>query len=187
MTCADRLALAKSRPLVVEGAVRTALRDCVAWRIGGGSAPSADAFVAAAVAAARLSLDAAGCDATERSRALTAVHQVTARFTRSALCRRLMNVPPSKLVRLPRTADSPDVIVRDTNRRLHATAITARADALEAGRVATRVAAATPLPLADRLVPLTVHVFSLATGHRRTFERDVLGERANRLIDARVA
>jgi hypothetical protein len=58
---------------------------------------------------------------------------------------------------------------------------------LQAAALATRAAAATPLPLADRLTPLTVHVFSLATGHHRTFERDVLDTSGHRVAAARVA
>lgn len=183
----DRLQQVKSRPLIVEDAVRTALRDSIAWRIGGGGAPNADAFVSAAVASARLTLDAADCNTAERSNVLAAAHHVSTRFTRTALYRRLMKVPAAKFLRLPRALHGADVIVRGRDGRLHAIALTAGVDALEAGQVATRVAAATPLGVADRLTPLTVHVFSLATADRRSFEREVDNKPSRRLIVARVA
>jgi hypothetical protein len=186
MLTMDRLQRAKFRPLFVEDAVRTALRDAVAWRIGGGSAPHADAFAAAATAAARLALDAVDGDSAERSSTLAAVQRAARRFTASPLCRRRKHVPASRFVRLPRTALGADVIVRDRQQHLHAVALTIRGDALETGHIATRVASATPLPAGDRLSPLTVHVFSLATGRRRTFQRDAANARRP-MSDARVA
>jgi hypothetical protein len=187
MISMDRLQRAKFRPLFVEDAVRTALRDAIAWRIGAGSAPSSDAFVAAAVASARLALDAADCDSAERSRTLAAVQRAAKRFTASALCRRLMSVPPYRFLRLAREAHAADVIVRDAARHLHAVALTVRGDAFEAGRFATRVAQSTPLAAADRLAPLTIHVFSLADGTRHMFERDVPHARPPVPSNARVA
>jgi hypothetical protein len=186
MTGVDRLQAAKARPAFIEDAVRTALRDAIAWRIGGGSAPGADALVAAAVASARLDLDASESDSLERSRALAAVQKVAKRFGTSALCRRLMKVPASQFLRLPQTKHGPDVIVRDRRRRLHAIVLTVRRDAFEAGQIAGRVALATPLSVCDRLTPLTVHVFSLATAQRQTFERDVFDGLPTR-VDTRVA
>lgn len=179
----DPLALAKARPLLIEDAVRTALRDAIAWRIGGGSAPSVDAFAAAAVVAARQSLDASGSDAAERSRSLTAVQAVAQRFAASSLGRRLMSVPASQFVRLAWNRHGPDAIVRDRRRRLHAVALRLEADALDAGRTATAVVVATPLPVADRLSPVMVHVFALATQRRYTFEREARARR----FDSKVA
>jgi len=186
MTFVDRLEHAKARPTFIEDAVRTALRDAIAWRIGGGSAPSADALVAAAVAAARLGLDAIESDSSERSRTLTAVQNAAKRLGTSALCRRLMKVPASQFLRLPRTAHGPDVIVRDRRRRLHAIVLTVRRDAFAAGNIATRAARATPLSVGDRLTPLSVHVFSLATANRYVFEHEVFDRLKNR-VDAHVA
>ncbi len=187
MTSMDRLQRVKFRPLLVENAVRTALRDAIAWRIGGGAAPSADAFAAAAAASARLALDAAYCDSSERSRTLTAVQRAARRFTGSALCRRLMILPASRFLRLADETHAADVALRDARRRLHAVTLTVRDGTLEAGRFATRVAQSTPLAAADRLTPLTVHVFSLSTGIRLSFERDVSAFGAPRTDDARVA
>lgn len=173
----DRLQRAKFRHLFVEDAVRTALRDAIAWRIGGGAAPRPEAFAAAAAAAARLALDAADADMEERSRTLAAVARAARRFCASALGRRLMTLPAARFVRLPRRPQGPDAIVRDRRRRLHAIVLTLRGDALDAGDVATRAAAATTLSNADRITALTVHVFSLATAARHTFERDVVQPR----------
>jgi hypothetical protein len=173
----DRLQHAKFRPKFVESAVRSALRDAVAWRIGGGAAPSADAFGAAAVAAARLALDTADGDLAERARALAAVGRAARRFTASALWRRLTELPAARFLRVPHCARGPEVVVRDRRRRLHAITLSVRADTLAASNVATCVAAATPLGAADRLAPVSVHVFSLVTGRRYTFQRDV-GHRA---------
>jgi hypothetical protein len=183
----DPLEQAKSRPLFVEEAVRTALRDAVAWRIGGGQAPSAHAFTGAAIASARIALDAIDASPAERSRTLTAVQRVAERFTRSALYRRVMLVPSARFVRLLRGTHDADVIVRDRRRRLHAIVLTVARDAFDAGRIATRIASATSLGVGDRLNPLTVHVFSLGTGHRLTFERDVLARPPVRSGAARVA
>jgi hypothetical protein len=183
----DRLQRAKSRPIFVQDAVRTALRDFVAWRCGGGKSPGPEAFIAAALAAARLALDEIDCDAAERSRTLASVERAAGRFTRTALGRRLLNVPAARFLRLPRTANGPDAVVRDRQRHVHAIVLTTGHDALEAGQIASRVAAATPLAIADRLKPLTVHVFSLTTAHRRTFERDVCTGRTDRAVAARVA
>jgi hypothetical protein len=168
---ADRLQQAKARPLLIEGAVRTALRDAIAWRAGGGTAPGTGAFIAAAVASAPFAFDAAGNDTSERSRTLAAVQRAAKHFTRSALWRRLMTLPPSQFLRLPRETDGPDVIVRDRFRRVHAIVLSVRRDAFEFGGIATRIAVSTPLSVADHLTPLTVHVFSLTTGRRHTFER----------------
>jgi hypothetical protein len=186
MTLTGRLEHAKARPFFVEDAVRTALRDAIAWRIGGGGAPRAEAFVAAAIAAARLGLDALDCDSVECSRTLAAVQRAARRFAISALGRRLMTVPAAQFLRLPRVAHGPDAIVRDRRRRLHAISLTARCGAFDAGQIASRSARATPLSVVDRLTPLTVHVFSLATAQRHTFVREVSSEHANR-SDARVA
>lgn len=175
MNGSDRLELTKSRPAVVEDAVRTALRDAIAWRSGGGDAPSPAAFAAAAVAAARLSLDAADGDSAERSRTLAAARDAAYAFAAGRLCRRLMTVPASRFVRLPRTPLSPDAVLRDRRRRLHAVALRARCDAFTAGRIAADVARSTPLAAGDRLTPLNVHVVSLATQQRHTFQRDVPG------------
>jgi hypothetical protein len=183
----DRLQQAKSRPLLVEDAVRTALRDAIAWRIGGGRPPSADAFVGAAVASARLAIDVLEGDSAERSRTLAAVQRGAHGFTHSALFRRLMKLPAAQFLRLARGPHDADVIIRDRRRRLHAITLTVTHDALEAGRIASRVAAATPLSVVDRLTPLTVHVFSLATAQRHAFERDVCERPANQPGIARVA
>jgi len=183
----DPLEQAKSRPLFVEEAVRTALRDAVAWRIGGGQAPSAQAFTGAAVASARIALDAIDGSPDERSRTLAAVQRVAERFTRSALYRRVMHVPAARFVRLRCGAHDADVIVRDRRRRLHAIGLTVVRDAFDAGRIATRIALATSLNAGDRLNPLTIHVFSLGSGHRFTFERDVLERPPDRSARARVA
>jgi hypothetical protein len=110
----DPLQQAKSRPQFVEEAVRTALRDVVAWRIGGGRPPSQAAFIAAAVAAARLILDALEGDSGERSRTLAAVLRVARRFTMSALYRRLMQLRAEQFVRFTRDAHGADVIVLAT-------------------------------------------------------------------------
>jgi hypothetical protein len=177
----DRLQRTKFRPSLVEYAVRTALRDAVAWRIGGGSTPHPDAFVAAAVAAARLRLDALDCDSGERSGALSAVHLAARRFSRSALCRRLMRLPTARFFCLRQAGRGADVIVRDRRRRLHAIALTVANDLLAAGKIATQMAAKTPLPAADRLTPLTVHVFSLVTARRYTFEREVVANETDRI------
>jgi hypothetical protein len=83
-----------------------------------------------------------------------------------------MTIPASRFLRVPRRRHGPDVVVRDRRRRLHAVVLTAHASGLEAGTIASNVAAATPLPPAGRLVPLTVHVYSLPTGMRRAFVRD---------------
>lgn len=183
----DRLEQAKSRPVFVAEAVRTALRDAVGWRIGGGAAPNADAFVGAAVASARLALDAVDCATGERARTLAAVQGLAKRFTASALYGRLMQVPAARFVRFGRGDRAADVIVRDRRRRLHAIVLMIPRDAFDAGRIATRIALTTPLSVADRLNPLTVHVFSLATGHRLTFERDVVARPPNGRGAARVA
>jgi hypothetical protein len=167
----DRLARVKARPSLVEHAVRSAVREAIAWRIGGGSAPSTAAFVGAAIAAARPALHAAGADASEYTRTLTAVQRVAHRFIASSLGRRLMNVPASRLAQPPYAVRGADVLVRDGARRLHAIVVTARPSTFDAGRAATLIAETTPLASADRLTPLTVHVFSLATGRRRTFQR----------------
>jgi hypothetical protein len=169
----DRLAHAKDRPLLIEVAVRTALRDAIAWRIGGGGAPNAQAFAAAAVACARQELDQIGADSAERSRTLAAVQFAAKRWTASALGRRLMTVPASQFVRLAPARRGSDAIVRDRRRRLHAIRLKLKPGALDAGRAAREIADATCLAAADRLNPLTVHVFSLATGQRWTFERDI--------------
>jgi len=183
----DPLEQAKSRPRFVAEAVRTALRDAVAWRIGGGRAPSAQAFIGAAVASARIALDTIDASPGECSRTLAAVQRVAERFTRSALYRRVMHVPAARFVRLQRGAHDADVIVRDRRRRLHAIVLTVVRDAFDAGRIATRVALATSLGIGDRLNPLTIHVFSLGTGHRLTFERDVLERPPDRSGTAHVA
>lgn len=169
----DRLARAKARPLHIESAVRIALGDAMAWRIGGGSAPTPAAFAAAAVAHARQVLDSSNFDTTERSRTLSAVQLTAKRFAASALCRRLMTVPAAQIVRLPPAAHGPDAVVRDRRRRLHAVTLKLDPDAFEAGRTATLIAGATAVAVADQLSPLTIHVFSLATGQRQAFERDV--------------
>ncbi len=179
----DRLARAMARPLLVEDAVRTALRDTIAWRIGGGAAPHADAFIAAAVAAARQTLDASEADSAERSRTLHLVHQAAKRFTASPLSRRVMSVPASQFVRLARAADGPDTIVRDRRGRLHAIALRFAPDMLDAGRIASAVTNAAQLRITDRLNPLTVHIFSLATGRRGSYER----EARPRKVEAQVA
>jgi hypothetical protein len=183
----DCLEQAKSRPLFVEEAVRTALRDAVAWRIGGGQAPSAEAFVGAAVASARLALDALDGTPDERSRTLAAVQRIARRFTTSALYRRVMQLPAARFVRLQRGARDADVVVRDRRRRLHAIVLTVRRDAFDAGRIATQTALATSLGVGDRLNPLTVHVFSLATNQRLCFERDVFAGPPQRSGATRVA
>jgi hypothetical protein len=183
----DCLEQAKLRPLFVERAVRTALRDAVAWRIGGGRAPSADAFIGAAVASARLALDAIDGTPGERSRTLAAVQRVARRFTASALYRRVMQVPAARFVRLQRGARDADVIVRDRRRRLHAIVLSVRRDAFDAGRIATQIASATSPGVGDRLNPLTIHVFSLVTGHRLTFEREVFDRPPIQSGTARVA
>jgi hypothetical protein len=187
MMSVDRLQRVKTRPLFVENAVRVSLRDAVAWRIGGGGVPSAHAFGAAAVASARLALDAAECDPGECSRTLSAVQHAAKRFASSALYRRLMTLPPSRFLRFARETNAADAVVRDARRRLHAIALTAGDDALAAGRFATRVARSTPLAAADRFAPLTVHVFSLADGTRHSFERDVPLARPLSSGSARVA
>jgi hypothetical protein len=169
----DPLERAKSRPAFVERMLRAALHDALGWRIGGGRAPSAESFVTAAVAAARLNLAALDGSSGERSRTLAAVQRVGSRFAASALFRRLMHVPAARFLRLAGDPGDADVIVRDRRRRLHAVALTIEHDAFAASRIATRVASVMPLPAGDRLMPVTVHVFSLATGHRLTFERDV--------------
>lgn len=168
-----RLAQAKARPMLIEHAVRTALRDAIAWRIGGGVAPNVDAFAAAAVAAARQALDTGTADALERSLTLGPVQSGAKRLSASVLGRRLMSVPASRFVRLSSALDGPDVIVRDRRRRLHAIVLRTNPDALDAGRTATAIANTTPLPGADRLGPLTIHIFCLATGQRYTFEREI--------------
>ena len=170
----DRLERAKSRPAIIEAAVRTALRDAIAWRIGGGDAPSPAALTTAAVAAARLTLDVTNGDSAERSRTLAAVAHAARAFAAGRFCRRLMTVPASRFIRLPRTFASPDVVVRDRRGHLHAIALSVRCDAFNAGAIAEDVARSTPVAAADRLMPLTVHVVSLATQQRHTFERDVL-------------
>jgi hypothetical protein len=183
----DCLEQAKSRPLFVEEAVRTALRDAVAWRIGGGQAPSVQAFIGAAIASARIALDAIDAKPGERSRTLTAVRRVAERFTRAALYRRVMQVPAARFVRLARDVRDADVIVRDRRRRLHAIVLTVARDAFDAGQIATRIALTTSLGVGDRLNPLTIHVFSLGTGHRLTFERDVFERPPDRGRTVRVA
>jgi hypothetical protein len=70
---------------------------------------------------------------------------------------------------------------------LHAIVLTTRRDAFDAGPIASRVALAPPLALRDRLNPLKVHVFSLVTAHRLTFERDVFERRPAQSDAARVA
>jgi hypothetical protein len=181
----DRLEQAKSRPLAIEAAVRSALRDAVAWRIGGGRAPSSAAFVAAAVASARLALDAIEGGSGEHVRTLAAVQRVARCFTASAVFRRLMRLPAARFLRLERSAA--DVIVRDRHGRLHAIALSIRHDAFDAGRIATQIALATPLSVGDRLNRLTVHVFFLMTAQRLTFERDVFGRSSTPHGIARVA
>ncbi len=183
----DPLEQAKSRPFVIEAAVRSALRDAVAWRIGGGRAPSSDAFIAAAVASARLALDALDGGSGERSRTLAAVQRVARGFTTSAIYRRLMQLPAARFLRLDRSARDADVIVRDRQRRLHAIALNIRDDAFDAGRIATQIALETPLPVGDRLNPLTIHVYFLMTAQRLTFERDVWVPSATPQGIARVA
>ncbi len=169
----DRLALAKARPILCEDAVRTALRDAIAWRIGGGGAPNGAAFAAAAVAAARQSLDAAAADSLERSQTLGTVQAGAERLSASALGRRLMSVPVLQFVRLPPAADAADAIVRDGKKRLHAIVLRLAPDPFEAALTATAIARSTPLSVSDRLGPLTIHIFDLGTGHRLTFVREV--------------
>jgi len=183
--CND-LERAKARPRRVEAAVRSALGDAVAWRIGGGAAPGATAFATAAIANARLQLDTAGADRVEQSRVLAAVGWAAGRFARSALCRRIMTVPATRFVRAPGGPHGPDVLVRDRRGRLHAVIITARCNGLEAARIATAAAAAIPLPSLHVLTPMTVHVYALATGVRHSCTRDV-GQGGGRLREMRVA
>jgi hypothetical protein len=180
MTPGDQLARVKSRPMLIESAIRVALQDAIAWRIGGGSAPGATAFATAAVAAARLALDTIDGDSAERSRTLATVQTAARRFAGSPLGRRLMTIPASQFIRIRQSPDGPDALVRDRRRRLHAIALTAQRDAFDAGRIASRVARATPLAIADRLTPLTVHVFSLASGRRHAFARDVFSAHLTR-------
>ena len=168
----DRLQRVKCRPGLVEDAVRTALRDAIAWRLGGGVAPGDDAFTAAAVASARLDLDALDGDPDERSRALAAVARAARRFAATALCRRLMAVPAARFLRL-REPGATDAMVRDRRGRLHAIVLTIRSDALETARLATQIASAVALPVPDRLAPLTIHVLSLSGGYRHVFVRDL--------------
>ncbi len=183
----DRLEQAKSRPAVIEGALRSALRDAIAWRIGGGRPPSPEAFIGAAIASARSTLDALDSGSDERSRTLAAARRVAQRFTASALYRRLMQVPTARFLRLDRSAHHADAIVRDRRQRLHAIVLTVRHDAFDAGRLASQIARATPLSASDRLNRLTVHVFSLRTAQRFTFERDVCPLAAKPDSTARVA
>jgi hypothetical protein len=182
----DRLAQAKSRPRLIERAIATALHDAVAWRIGGGSAPTGRAFETAAVAAARLTLDAACCDPADRSPALADVQNLARRFAASALYRRVMTVPTAQFLRLPPVSGGPVVVVRDRRRRLHAIALTIRRDAIETIGIASRLARVTPLASTDRLTPLTVHVFSLSSGQRHMFVRDV-SSGGDARFDSRVA
>jgi hypothetical protein len=167
--------------------VKTALRDAVAWRMGGGHAPSPDAFVAAAVAAARLALDTVDANSEERSRTLAAVQHVARRFTATALFRRIMVLPAARFVRLTPSRGDAEAVVRDRRRRLHAIVLTLEHDAFDAGRIATQVALATPLSAGDRLSPLTIHVYSLLSARRRSFERDVVQRTPSRGRAARVA
>jgi len=176
----ERLAQVKARPALVEHAVRVALRDAITWRIGGGSAPSVAVFVGAAIAAARPALDASDADAAERTRTLTAVQRAAKRFITSPLGCRLMRVSPSKLSQSPSLSDGAQVIVRDRSHRLHAIVLTARPGTFDAGQAATLAAHGASLTSADRLAPLTVHVFSLATGKRRTFQRNLTTPQARR-------
>jgi hypothetical protein len=98
-----------------------------------------------------------------------------------------MTLPAARFVRQPRRPQGPDAIVRDRRRRLHAIVLTLRGDALDAGAIATLAAAATPLSNADRIAALNVHVFSLATAARHTFERDVTQPRTFAPGSTRVA
>jgi hypothetical protein len=184
MMLSDRLGQAKARPALVENAVRTALREALMWRIGGGRAPNSEALVAGALATARCSLDVLDCDRAERSRTLAAVGNAARRFASSALCRRLMAVPAAQFFRLPNSPHGPDAIIRDRRGRLHAVVITAGGDAFEAGEIAGRVARATALPRGCRLTPLNVHVFSLASAQRHLFQRDLA---MRRIDESRVA
>ena len=175
----DRLARAKARPLLVEWAIRRALREAIAWRIGGGTTPRDEAFCAAAVAAARQALDARPADRSELARTLHIVQSSAQAFTHSKLWRRLLTISAARLINSRPTSDGADALVRDRRGRLHAIALRSSSDAFAAGHTAQCIAQLTTLPLPDRLNPLAVHVFCLTTQRRHSFEISDLGRRRN--------
>ncbi len=179
LLAADRLARAKARPVLVEHVIRTALRDAIAWRIGGGAAPESEALGAAAVVATRQLLDARAADVAELSRTLSAVQAAARTFTQSKLWHRLMSVPTSRFIRLEPDASGPDAIIRDRHGRVHVVALRFTGDAFAAGSAALHVAQSTRLAAADRLAPLHVHIFCLRTKRRHAFQLDVAGHRAH--------
>jgi hypothetical protein len=149
------------------------VRDAIQWRIGGGAPPSPDSFAIAARSAARRLLADDRADPVECAQTLGATLRAARRLTRSRLWSRLMTISPTAFVQATRSPAAPEAIVRDRRRRVHLITVAVLASPLDAARRATRTAAGVTLPARDRLTPATIHVFSLTTGRRHVFVRDV--------------
>ena len=161
----DTLAAIAHRPAAIEYAVRTALVEAMKWRLGGGAPPAENAFAYAAVAAVR---QARWAPDSASQRAATARTAATAavRFFRSPLGKRLMSVPAARLVGTGVTDEGADVALRDSAQRLHLVALTMLVRPLDINARAREVYEATLIAPRDRLAPVRLHLYSLATGVR---------------------
>jgi hypothetical protein len=159
----DALGAIRSRPAVIEYAVRTALVEAMTWRLGGGKPPDEGAFACAAMAAARQEAWRGPAALVDTS---AAVHARALRFFRSPLGRRLINLPQAQIVRTGAGRCAADVVVRDRQERLHLIALTVLRRPLDIGDFARRLSEETLVAPRERLSPLRIHVYSLATGIR---------------------
>ncbi len=169
MTTADRrLAFARDRAAIAERALRHAIAEALRWRSGGGAAPSDDAFVTATLAAVREIADWEALDGRTRLTFNRRLETAARRFAVSSLGRRLRTIPIERLLRVPNGRD-PDVLVRDLRGEAHAVVVTSACDPFELANRARAIEATIDVPLGARLSPLTIHLYSLATGRRHAY------------------
>lgn len=165
----DRLDAIRTRPALVERAVRTALIDAMKWRLGGGGAPAENSFAFAAAAAARQELSlsrGATAPRPDTASVARAAAAAAVRFFRAPLGKRLLTLPRAHITATGVTAGGADVAIRDITGRLHLIAITTLQRPLDISARARDVVCKTTIAPRDRLSGIRIHMYSLVTGMR---------------------
>lgn len=165
---ADHFRRLQLEPQLTRACVSEALREVMRRRmVCNGRASPADFLAAANAVLCKIRR----VSAAERRLLSIAIYRGARRFIASPLGRRLLSIDASCLITAPECSTGADVIVRDRSGRLHAVGITTASEPLLAGAEASQLV--NDLRLAGYMTfsPVRVHLFSLSTGCRFSFDR----------------